>query len=601
MGDRLGLGFRELAALRRRARHVGSSLDEEIVACGLASEEEMARAIAAVLGVPTGHIDSDATVLRDPRGEIQIGKRHLRTCDVSLTTRLFMAPPLEALDLVAGHLDADPALHGPVRIVTASEIRAAEAAVTCEERSTRARLSLAMDFNRWSARDVVSPLQAAVGALLTVGIAVAWFRVDHFGFALHVACTVSAFVFTMFRLCVLLSPGAPRPALALASAISDVDAVPRYSVLIALHREAAMAEPLVDAMARLDWPRSKLEVLFVCEASDPDTIAAVERAIAGEPNFSVIATPRTDPTTKPKALNFALPLARGEFLVLYDAEDRPDPRQLRQAFETFRTSSPDLACLQAPLTIRNAEAGWFQSLFAVEYAVLFRAVLPWLARHRLPIPLGGTSNHFRRAALVEAGGWDSHNVAEDADLGIRLARLGYRVGVITAPTSESAVGRWSDWRNQRTRWIKGWLQTWLVHMRAPRHMARDVGWRGFLMFQILFGGMIGASLMHVFFAMQLASSLATLANGGTVSLAHGLIAIADAGNVMLAYLVFLLLANRVLEPEERPLLGRLWSLWFYWLLASYAGIRAMFQLVRTPHLWEKTPHREIVAASPESR
>ncbi|MET0257628.1 MAG: glycosyltransferase family 2 protein [Methylobacterium sp.] len=601
MGDRLGLGFREITLLRRRARRVGSSLDEEIVASGLATEVEMARAIAAVLGVPTGHIDADATVLRDPRGEIQIGKRHLRTCDVSLTTRLFMAPPLEALALVADHLDADPALRGPVRIATPSEIRAAEAEVTCEERSNRARLSLAMDFNRWSAREVLSPLQAAVGALLLAAMAVAWFRVDHFGFALHVACTASAFVFTAFRACVLLSASSDRPSLSLARPMTAEDTVPRYSVLVALHREAAMAEPLVDAMIRLDWPRSRLEVFFVCEASDPETIAAVERAIAGEPNFSVIATPRTDPTTKPKALNFALPLARGEFLVLYDAEDRPDPRQLRQAFDTFRASPPDLACLQAPLTIRNADAGWLQSLFAVEYAVLFRAILPWLARRGLPIPLGGTSNHFRRAALVEAGGWDSHNVAEDADLGIRLARLGYRVGTITAPTSESAVGNWRDWRNQRTRWIKGWLQTWLVHMRAPRRTARDVGWRSFLMFQVIFGGMIGASLMHVFFAIQLASSLATLSQGGTITLSHGLLAIADAGNVALAYLVFLLLANRVLEPEERTLLRRLWSLWFYWLLASYAGVRALVQLARSPHLWEKTPHREITTHPAESR
>ncbi|RIX99201.1 glycosyltransferase [Aureimonas flava] len=346
------------------------------------------------------------------------------------------------------------------------------------------------------------------------------------------------------------------------------------------------------ALAALDWPRSRLEVFFVCEANDPETIAAVERAIAGEPNFSVIATPRTAPTTKPKALNFALPLTRGEFVVLYDAEDRPDPGQLRAAHAAFRSAPVSLACVQAPLVIRNAADGWLETLFALEYAVLFRAILPWLARRGLPLPLGGTSNHFRRAALVEAGGWDSHNVAEDADLGIRLSRLGYRIGTIASPTSEIAPSRFLDWRNQRTRWIKGWCQTWLVHMRDPRLACRQLGLRAFLTFQILFGGMIAASLMHVVFAGHLLAATHAYLTTGEIHVAAGVLAAVDLLNIALAYTVFILTARLVASEAERPLLRRLWSLWFYWLIVSLAGLRAIGQLVHAPHMWEKTPHRE---------
>ncbi|WP_182085191.1 glycosyltransferase [Aureimonas sp. ME7] len=213
-------------------------------------------------------------------------------------------------------------------------------------------------------------------------------------------------------------------------------------------------------------------------------------------------------------------------------------------------------------------------------------------RATLPLPLGGTSNHFRRAALVEVGGWDSHNVAEDADLGIRLSRLGYRIGTIDCPTSEIAPSRFLDWRNQRTRWIKGWLQTWLVHMRDPGLTRRQLGWNAFATFQVLFGGMIAASLMHVMFAFHLAAAGYAYAVRGEAYLTAGILAAVDLFNIAIAYTVFIATARLVANDTERPLLRRLWSLWFYWLIVSYAGIRALIQLFRAPHVWEKTPHRE---------
>lgn len=594
--SRLAIGETETRELARRAGRNGSGLDEEIIVAGLATEAELADAIAMALGVPVEPISRDATTLRDGRGGLRMGRRHLRSCDEDMRARFHLAPPLEALDHVAATLASSTGDVSILRITTSSDIQAHRAGASCEERSSRARLSLAMDRNALSARDTMRPLQAAALTSAAIALAAGWALWPAFFWTgTHLMLAILSLACIALRAAMLVSPvRLSRPA-----AVSDETSgrVPIYSVLIALHRETAVVPSLVKAMAALHWPRSRLEVLFVCEANDPQTIAAVEAAIAGEPNFAVVVTPGSFPQTKPKALNFALPLARGEFLVLYDAEDRPDPEQLHEAYAHFRGGSPNLACLQAPLTVRNFADNWWSAQFATEYAILFRRVLPWLASHRLPIPLGGTSNHFRRAILTDIGGWDSHNVAEDADLGIRLARHGFEIGVIGAPTSESTTTRWLDWRNQRTRWIKGWLQTWLVHMRDPVRTWRDLGPRRFAVFQLLFAGMIGASVMHLFFGAYVANSLVLLLLGHELSLMPKLLMGLDLFNIAAAWLVHALLAGQVLSEAEKPVLRHLPTLWLYWFAASFAGLRALRQLILDPHRWEKTPHHESIGTA----
>jgi glycosyltransferase XagB len=181
----------------------------------------------------------------------------------------------------------------------------------------------------------------------------------------------------------------------------------------------------------------------------------------------VIVVPCGLPQTKPRALNYALCFARGSLLTIYDAEDIPDPRQLRRAAAAFAVLPQDTACLQAELVFDNANENWLTRQFTIEYAMLFGMILPALAAHRLPLPLGGTSNHFRIDALRRAGAWDAYNVTEDADLGIRLARLGFDTDTITSCTYEEANVSLRNWMRQRTRWMKGFLATWLVHMREP--------------------------------------------------------------------------------------------------------------------------------------
>ena len=214
------------------------------------------------------------------------------------------------------------------------------------------------------------------------------------------------------------------------------------------------------------------------------------------PQFEIIVVPAGRPQTKPRALNYALPFCRGELLTIYDAEDIPEPDQLRKAARRFAAAAPELACLQAQLTFFNPNENWLTRQFTAEYAMLFGRLLPVLADHRLPLPLGGTSNHFRTAVLRAVGGWDPFNVTEDADLGLRLARHGYDTGTLDSLTYEEANTRLPNWMRQRARWLKGFLATWLVHMRDPARLMREVGPAGFWVAQAVTIGVFASALLH---------------------------------------------------------------------------------------------------------
>ena len=367
---------------------------------------------------------------------------------------------------------------------------------------------------------------------------------------------------------------------------------PVYTVLVALHDEANQVPGLIASLLRLDWPRERREVVLVCEADDDATLGAI--AAHGLPQgFRVVRVPPHPLRTKPKALAYALPLTFGDLVVVYDAEDRPDPLQLREAWGAFRAGGDDLACLQAPLHIENVEDGWLTRLFAVEYSVLFDSLLPALADEGGPVPLGGTSNHFRRDHLEAAGGWDPWNVTEDADLGVRFARLGLRIGTIARQTDEEAPARWRVWRAQRTRWFKGWMQTWLVHMARPGRLRRELGTRRFALFHLFVTGMLVSALVHPFLLFTLALGAVRLAlwGGAQTDGAARVMMAFDATSIALGYLAFGLAAWRTLPVRGLThLRASLWLVPLYWLLMSVAAWRAAWQLHRAPNLWEKTPH-----------
>jgi glycosyltransferase XagB len=325
-------------------------------------------------------------------------------------------------------------------------------------------------------------------------------------------------------------------------------------------------------------------VKLVLEQDDHATRAAVSQLRLGAP-FQVIVAPDIGPRTKPKALNIALAFARGEFTAVYDAEDRPEPDQLRRAVAAFN-ADPRLACVQARLTIDNTEDGWLARLFTAEYAGLFDVLLPAIAARGLPLPLGGSSNHFRTADLRAVGGWDAHNVTEDADLGMRLARFGYRTGVIDSTTYEEAPARLVPWLKQRTRWFKGWMQTWLVHMREPRRLYRELGFAGFAAFQLLVGGNVLAALVHPLFAALVAVSL--IADG-----LHGLRALGTLYGTIFVAGYAASAAIGAVGLHRRGLLSSapwLALMPLHWLLLSAAAWRGLHQLVSDPQRWEKTEH-----------
>ena len=365
--------------------------------------------------------------------------------------------------------------------------------------------------------------------------------------------------------------------------------LPLYTIMIPLLREANVLPILADALQKLDYPPSKLDIKLILEDTDQSTIvAAKDLRLPG--NVELIIVPASSPTTKPKACNYALAFARGELLVVYDAEDIPGPGQLREAVDAFDRGGEKLACLQAPLAYYNWTENWLTRHFAIEYAAIFDLLLPTLARFSQPFPLGGTSTHFRTSILRSIGAWDPFNVTEDADLGIRLHEAGYATAVLSTPTLEEANCQTRSWVRQRSRWLKGWMQTYLVRMRQPRRTLRQLGLLGFLTFQVTIGAFILSALLHPFFYVAIFYAISFSAEqSGTFGMA-----LLFVFNVSVLFLGFsaTMLAG-LAGAYARGLTGlsaHILTMPLYWLMISFSAYRAFFQLIFEPHVWEKTEH-----------
>jgi len=382
----------------------------------------------------------------------------------------------------------------------------------------------------------------------------------------------------VFRLVLLGAAFWPAPARPSREGISVL--LPGYTILIAMKDEAACVPQLARTVAAFDYPEDLLDIKLLIETGDEVTRAAI-LAQDWPARTELVVLPPGAPQTKPRALNYGLARATGAYVVVYDAEDRPHPGQLRAAAEAFAHAGPDLACLQAPLVGIPARGGWLARQWAQEYAIQFGLILPALARLGLPVALGGTSNHFRRDALVTSGGWDAWNVTEDADLGLRLARLGRRVGVIRSPTFEAPPEAASVWLGQRSRWLKGFVQTWLVLMRDPACVLRGLRPAGFASVQLTLGAAIVSALVHGPWALWCLACL--------VSPSLHLGAIGGAG-FCLSLSTGALSALLAPGPWRWRRLADIASMPLYWPLQTLAMARALWSLARRPHYWAKTPH-----------
>ena len=424
---------------------------------------------------------------------------------------------------------------------------------------------------------------AVAGAAGTAG-ALVWFRPDLIA-PLAVAGAAATFLtVSLWRVLLVMLSARPRGEPDPASA-----ALPPYTVLVALHDEAEVMDQLVGRLARIDYPADRLQGLLILEAHDRQTIAAA--LAAPRPAWlEILIAPPGRPGTKPRALNCALPHVTGDLLTVYDAEDEPDPLQLREAAARFAADADGrLACLQAPLRIRRGRRGsgaspFLDRQFAAEYASLFETALPGMARLGLPFPLGGTSNHFRVDVLREVGGWDAFNVTEDADLGFRLWTRGWRLGVIRRPTWETPPGDLSDWLPQRARWLKGYMQTWGVHTRRPWRL----GVRGVFALTMTVGaGVVSAAVHGPSLAWVAATVLVAAMAGltpGTPTLALTVL-ILGAGSAWLSCAIG---ARRAGVPYG---LTDMVTAPAYWALQSLAAAHAAWRLVREPFAWDKTRHR----------
>lgn len=371
--------------------------------------------------------------------------------------------------------------------------------------------------------------------------------------------------------------------------------LPTISVIVALYGESNIAPRLVRRLGRIDYPRDRLEVALVVEDSDTVTRAAL--AASGLPPWMrVIVAPAGSIRTKPRALNVALDQCAGSIIGVYDAEDAPDPGQLRVVAQRFACAPPQVACLQGILDFYNPRINWLSRCFTTEYAVWFRLILPGLARLGLPVPLGGTTLFFRRDALDALGGWDAHNVTEDADLGIRLARHGLRTELIDTVTGEEANCRALPWVKQRSRWLKGYMLTWAVHMRSPRLLLRQLGWWKFAGFQVLFLGTLSQFLLVPVIWSLWALPLGLL-HPVAQSLPHGTL-LALTALFLTSEAVNICLGVIGLRRAGKPV-SALWvpTLHVYFPLGSLASIKALWELVRRPFYWDKTSHGHFDAGA----
>jgi glycosyltransferase XagB len=366
-------------------------------------------------------------------------------------------------------------------------------------------------------------------------------------------------------------------------------ALPFCTILLPAYNEASVIVKLIENLAQMDYPADRHEILLLVEEDDEATLGAL-RTAKPPGQFKLVVIPPAEPRTKPKALNYGLTLARGDIVTVYDVEDKPDILQLRRAAVALSRYGPEVGCVQAQLSYRNATQNIITRWFTIEYAMWFSFFLPGLVTLNAPIPLGGTSNHFRRSALRGLGGWDPYNVTEDCDLGIRMFREHYEIKVLESTTLEEANSDFVNWVKQRSRWYKGYLQTFLIHLRSPRLLRNETGLKGVgHLFAFVGATPILAAVNPFFWMLTLVWFIAHpqfLLEIFPAPVYYTGLLLWSFGNFLLWYLT--VLTARHTRPEGLVLAAMLVPV--YWVMMSIAAVKAMWQLVVTPSFWEKTAH-----------
>jgi glycosyltransferase XagB len=583
----------ELGEAIAEQERAGGRIGEILVLGGALEEHALLRVLADKLKLPTVDL-SEFDPSKAPVDAIpEPLARRLRCVPIAIDeSYLFVAVPDAPDRALAEELEEHTHLKVRPFLAPASEIAALLRRIHGAEYSRVARFNLMEQFPESSAHRVLSGGQKGFLSLLALVIIVG--AIVYFIPTAITVFAIASLIYTANSGYKLLTGYAAlehrydEDATPEELARLDERALPVYTVLVPLFREAAVLNQLVNSIESLDYPRRKLDVRLLCEEDDPETIEAIQ-TLDLPPHFEMIVVPRSDPQTKPKACNYGLVGAKGKYVVIYDAEDRPEPDQLKKAVVMFERSDDSVVCIQAKLNFFNQDTNLLTRWFSLEYATLYDLVLPGLDARNDPIPLGGTSNHIRLDRLIEVGGWDPYNVTEDADLGIRLHKSGYRTIMMDSTTLEEANSELPNWVRQRSRWIKGYIQTWLVYMRHPLRLIRDVGFKGFLSFQLMVGGAFIFLLNPFFWAL---TTLFFLTKAGVIQdLFPGWVYFLAAAQLFFGNFVFMYLG--MAAGSRRGYYGLApyaLMLPIYWGLMSLAAWKGFLQLFTNPFYWEKTEH-----------
>ena len=585
---------------RLKATSLGLPVDVVLILEGLVHERAFYQVLSDRVGVELLTADKASCLVLD----FQDGPRYFRHSQQSqifLTTDgAALCPRGLSAQSIASHILIlknelqrlpAPFNRGKIWIVTPSDVKLRYRRTFQDDLIAQATDGLAVAAPHHSARGGPSAWQW-LGITAIIGLIV-WqeaYAEPRFWLAVFAVCSVFFFLLISLRLGACLVRGALALGFQKRPPLTDKadHALPIYTVLVPLFKETSVLGQLITGLQGLDYPKAKLDVKLLLEEVDHETIAAI-RAMNLPPFFDVIVVPKGSPRTKPRALNYGLALAKGDYVVIYDAEDIPEADQLKKALGLFERLDETTATLQAKLNFYNPTDSWLAKQLTVEYCSLFDGLLPAFRLFDFPLPLGGTSNHFRINALRQVGGWDAYNVTEDADLGFRLYAHGFRSGILMSTTYEEAAGRFRDWLPQRTRWMKGWMQTYMVHMRRPFTLLRQLGLWKFIGFQAIIGGVVFSSLAHPIFLglllwqmpyAQLPSDLTLIA-----------LWVLSLFNLSFGYLVTMWLG--LITLKFRSLVGfsfAIFTLPLYWILMSLAAYRAVVQLLYAPFYWEKTRH-----------
>lgn len=508
------------------------------------------------------------------------------------TVRVAIANPVEpALQrLISDHFPQQTAIYSHA---SSADIDLFLRNVHRQEVQRRAVLTLFQNWPAYSAHSVFNHAQfAGLVTLCTAVVAGTYFAPIITGTLVVAVVSLFFLVSVVFKFIVSLAGARAEREIVVSPeelAALDEATLPTYTVLVPVFREENIVHQVMHHVASVDYPKSKLEIFILIEENDSATWNAAKAS--NPPAYvQLIRIPAGQPQTKPRACNVGLMFARGEYTVIFDAEDQPEADQLKKVVLAFRKGDANMVCVQAALNYYNARDNWLSRMFTLEYSYWYDYMLPGLSRLGLPIPLGGTSNHFRTDRLRVLSGWDAFNVTEDADLGIRASALGYSVGLVNSTTMEEAASRIPVWLGQRSRWIKGYMQTALVHSRNPLQLVRAIGLKRTLAFALLIGGTpitflayLPTLLLYLYWLTTRSQALDAFFPSWVVQL--GLFNLL-VGNMAGIYLGMLAIFKR----RQYQLIVYSLTHPVYWLLHAWASYKALWQLFTRPYFWVKTDH-----------